>query len=81
METKLRTMIATDSLTIFRKDEWFSPFAKHCTEYMVFIKMLPGTHPLFKDSQQKQKDDHLGGYDTVVESIDSVAVFLYLSTN
>ena len=58
MTTKLRTMVATDSSTIFRKDKRFSPFEKHC-EYMVFIGMLLGTDLLFKDSQQKQMDDHL----------------------
>ena len=68
MTTKLRTMIATDSSTIFRKDEWFSPFEKHC-EYMVFIGMLLDTDLLFKDSQQKQMDDHLIWFAaTVVES-------------
>ena len=43
---------------------------------MVFIGMLLGTHLLFKDSQQKQMDEHLVRFaDTVVESklsIDSV---------
>ena len=36
---------------------------------MVFIGMLLGTHLLFKDSQQKQMDDHLVSFAaTVVES-------------
>ena len=46
-------MIATDSYKIFRKDEWFSLFAKHF-ECMVFIGMLLGTHLLSIDCQEKQ---------------------------
>ena len=66
---KLRIMITRDSYSRFRrKDKWFSPFAKHC-ERMVFIGMLLSTHLLFKDSQQKQMDDHLVWFEaTVVES-------------
>ena len=43
----------TGSYTIFRKENWFCPFAKHC-ECTVFIGMLLSTHLFFKDHQLKQ---------------------------
>ena len=47
-------LFATGSYTIFRKENWFSPFAEHlkCT---VFIGMLLSTHLLFKGSQHISK--------------------------
>ena len=51
--TQLLIMIVTGSYTIFRKENWLCPFAKHC-ECTVFIGMLLSTHLFFKDSQLKQ---------------------------
>ena len=39
LTTQLLTRIATGSYTIFRKENWFCPFAKHC-ECTVFIGMF-----------------------------------------
>ena len=56
-------------------------FVTHC-ECMVFIRMLLGTYLFFKDSQEKQIDDHLVWFAAaVVESklsVGSVAVSLYV---
>ena len=41
------------SYTIFREENSFHPFAKHC-ECSVFIGMLFSTHLFFKDSRLKQ---------------------------
>ena len=52
--------------------------AKHC-ECVVLIGMLPGTHLVFKDSQQKQMDDHLVRFAaTVVESKLSIDCMYFL---
>ena len=51
--TQLLIMIVTGSYTIFREENSFHPFAKHC-ECSVFIGMLLGTHLFFKDSRLKQ---------------------------
>ena len=46
---QLLLTIVTGSYTIFREENWFCPYGKHC-ECTVFIGMLLSIHLFFKDS-------------------------------